>query len=52
MTTERKEERTAKFNRSKQAKRKQKNKKYRKEKRENNNEFDYTRVSRDTNKFR
>ena len=42
----------SKFNRSKQAKRKQKNKKYRKEKRENNNEFDYTRVSRDTNKFR
>lgn len=52
MTIERKAERTAKFNKSKQSKHKQKNKKYRKEKRENNNEFDYTRVSRDTNRFR
>ena len=52
MTTERKAERTARFNRTKKTKHKQKNKKYRKEKRENNNELDYTRVSRDTNRFR
>ncbi len=48
---DRKAERTARFNRSKNAKNKQKSKRYKKEKRENENDFSYTRIPRNTDRF-
>ena len=51
MTMERKAERTAKFNKNKKSKTKQKSKQNKKKKKEYTNDFDYSRVSWDTDKL-
>ena len=52
MTTERKAERTARFNRSQEAKNKQRNKNYKKEKKEYKDDSENTGILRDSNRFR
>lgn len=51
METERKAVRTAKFNKNKNAKRKQINKRYKKEKKENQDDAEDTRISRNPDRF-
>ena len=52
MTTERKAERTDKFNRNQEAKNKQRNKKYKKEKKEYKDDSENTGILRDSNRFK
>ena len=52
MTTDRKEERTARFHRSQKAKNKQRHKKYKKEKKEYKDDFENTGIFRDSNRFK
>ena len=52
MATDRKAERTARFNRSQEAKNKQRHKKYKKEKKEYNDDSENTGILRDSNRFK